>query len=416
MVLDVRKEPSATTGPVLIIGSGLLGASIGLALTALEVPVRVRDASPVAQALARDIGAGELDETGAPEPALVVVATPPDVTAGVIGSSLHMYPHAVVTDVASVKGAILEELSGLAHLDLSRYVGGHPMAGRERTGAAAATGELFAGRPWVVCPHQDTDPEAELMVRHLATDLGASPIVMTADEHDHAVSLVSHVPQLVSSLLAARLVEAPEDALGLAGQGLRDLTRIAASDPTMWRDVFLTNREAVLEMLGRFTEDLSALQRAIRYGDGDALFDHFTRTRDPLAANASRNDVASSSTSAAPATLTSCVAWCLPASADSPSSWPSSSRSSSRAACCPASPTGSACSCATRTATDNRAAGDKRRRMTHAAPGDQHGTNRHDDVYSALMEGFGTEERHDLEQLMHDNEERLRDTGDGYAP
>src|SRR5690625_3899989 len=133
MVLHVRKEPSATVGPVLMIGSGLLGASIGLALTALDVPVRVRDASPVAEALARDIGAGEVDGASAPEPALVVVATPPDVTAGVIGSALHMYPNAIVTDVASVKSIILEELRELADLDLSRFVGCHPMAGREKT-------------------------------------------------------------------------------------------------------------------------------------------------------------------------------------------------------------------------------------------------------------------------------------------
>lgn len=269
MVLHVRKVPSATSGPVLIVGSGLLGASIGLALTALEVPVRLRDASPVAQALARDIGAGEDDGANEPEPALVVVATPPDVTAGVIGSALHMYPNAVVTDVASVKGVILDELSDLADLDLSRYVGGHPMAGREKTGAAAATGELFAGRPWVVCPHETADPRAELVVRHLATDLGASPITMTAGEHDHAVSLVSHVPQLVSSLVAARLVEAPEDALGLAGQGLRDLTRIAASDPKLWTAIITGNASAIREVLRAVRDDLEALLGALDRGAED---------------------------------------------------------------------------------------------------------------------------------------------------
>jgi len=269
MVLHVRKEPSATVGPVLIIGSGLLGASIGLALTALDVPVRVRDASPVAEALARDIGAGEVDCASAPEPALVVVATPPDVTAGVIGSALHMYPSAIVTDVASVKGIILEELSELAELDLSRYVGSHPMAGREKTGAAAATGELFAGRPWVVCPHDRSDPQAELAVRHLAADLGASPVTMTAAEHDHAVSLVSHVPQLVSSLVAARLVDAPETALGLAGQGLRDLTRIAASDPKLWTAIITGNAGAIREILRAVRDDLDGLLNALDRGAED---------------------------------------------------------------------------------------------------------------------------------------------------
>lgn len=269
MVLCVRKEPSATTGPVLILGSGLLGASVGIGLTALDVPVRLRDTSPTAEALARDVGAGEIDQPEDPEPALVVVATPPDVTAGVIGSALHMYPNAVVTDVASVKGVILDEVRGLADLDLTRYVGGHPMAGREKTGPAAATGELFAGRPWVVCPHEDTDPQAELAVRHLASDLGASPVVMTPTEHDHAVSLVSHVPQLVSSLVAARLVEAPEQALGLAGQGLRDLTRIAASDPKLWTAIITGNAEAVREILRAVRDDLDGLLSALDRGAED---------------------------------------------------------------------------------------------------------------------------------------------------
>ncbi|HLS02760.1 MAG TPA: prephenate dehydrogenase, partial [Beutenbergiaceae bacterium] len=248
---------------------GLLGASVGIGLTALDVPVRLRDTSPTAEALARDVGAGEIDQPEDPEPALVVVATPPDVTAGVIGSALHMYPNAVVTDVASVKGVILDEVRGLADLDLTRYVGGHPMAGREKTGPAAATGELFAGRPWVVCPHEDTDPQAELAVRHLASDLGASPVVMTPTEHDHAVSLVSHVPQLVSSLVAARLVEAPEQALGLAGQGLRDLTRIAASDPKLWTAIITGNAEAVREILRAVRDDLDGLLSALDRGAED---------------------------------------------------------------------------------------------------------------------------------------------------
>lgn len=269
MVLNVRKEPSATTGPVLIIGSGLLGASIGLGLSALEVPVRIKDASPVAQALARDIGAGDPDSPEAASPELVVVATPPDVTTEVVASALLSYPQAVVTDVASVKGVIIEELREMEGLDLTRYIGGHPMAGREKSGAAAALGELFAGRPWVVCPHEETSPEAELMVRHLATDLGASPVVMSALEHDHAVSLVSHVPQLLSSVLASRLVSAPEEALGLAGQGLRDLTRVASSDPSLWTAIITGNADAVRKILRAVREDIDGLLTALDRGADD---------------------------------------------------------------------------------------------------------------------------------------------------
>lgn len=268
MVLLVRKEPSATTGPVLVIGSGLLGASIGLGLTALDVPVRLRDASPVEQALARDIGAGDIDAPTDDEPVLVIVATPPDVTADVLLSALEQYPNAIVTDVASVKGVILSELQD-SGVDLSRYVGGHPMAGREKSGAAAATGELFAGRPWVVCPHETTSTEAELALRHLATDLGASPVTMSAAEHDHAVGLISHVPQLVSSLVAARLVEAPDQALSLAGQGVRDLTRIAASDPKLWTAIVTGNADAIRRIMRALRTDLDDLLAALDRGADD---------------------------------------------------------------------------------------------------------------------------------------------------
>lgn len=268
MVLLVRKEPSATTGPVLVIGSGLLGASIGLGLTALDVPVRLRDASPVEQALARDIGAGDIDAPTDDEPVLVIVATPPDVTADVLLSALEQYPNAIVTDVASVKGVILSELQD-SGVDLSRYVGGHPMAGREKSGAAAATGELFAGRPWVVCPHETTSTEAELALRHLATDLGASPVTMSAAEHDHAVGLISHVPQLISSLVAARLVEAPDQALSLAGQGVRDLTRIAASDPKLWTAIVTGNADAIRRIMRALRTDLDDLLAALDRGADD---------------------------------------------------------------------------------------------------------------------------------------------------
>ncbi len=259
----MTSEPAATVGPVLIIGSGLLGASIGLALTALGVQVRLRDGSPAAQALARDLGAGEIDEPGAEPPRLVIVATPPDVTAGLVGSALHTFPDAVVTDVASVKGVILEELREFATLDLTRYVGSHPMAGREKSGAAAATSELFAGRPWVICTHAEATPESVLVVRNLAGDLGAAPAYLDASEHDDAVALVSHMPQLVASLVAARLLEAPESALALAGQGVRDLTRIAASDTKLWTAILTGNASSVRTVMRELRDDLDGLLEAL---------------------------------------------------------------------------------------------------------------------------------------------------------
>lgn len=253
----------ATRGPVLIVGAGLIGASIGLALTANGVPVRLRDSSPSALALARDVGAGEPEALDDDAPVLVVVAAPPDVTAGLVGAALHAFPRATVTDVASVKASILEELVGLDSIDLSRYVGSHPMAGRERSGAAAADADLFVGRPWVLAPGPETTSESERAVRDLAVDLGASPVEMTAAEHDEAVALVSHLPQLLSSLVAARLVTAPERALGLAGQGLRDVTRVAASEPRLWASILVGNAAPVRRTLRGVRDDLDSLLRSL---------------------------------------------------------------------------------------------------------------------------------------------------------
>ncbi|WP_136193087.1 prephenate dehydrogenase [Actinomyces procaprae] len=250
--------PLATRGPVLVVGTGLLGTSLALALTAAGVPVQLSDTSPTSLALARDMGAGQVREAHSPEPDLIVVATPPDVAAGVVLRELDAHPDAVVTDVASVKGRIAAEVRRHGGRDARRYVGSHPMAGRERSGAGAADSDLFAGRPWVVVA-DGAAPEAELAVRNLAVDVGATPVRMSAAEHDAAVAAVSHVPQLVSSLLAARLETTPENALGLAGQGLRDTTRIAASDPRLWSAIVVGNAGPVVDMLRRLRGDLDAL-------------------------------------------------------------------------------------------------------------------------------------------------------------
>lgn len=261
-VLGVNSLAS-TTGPVLVVGTGLLGASIGLGLGEQDVSVQLSDASPSALALARDVGAGQIVTDGGPAPELVVVAAPPDVVADLVAEALRTFGDAVVTDVASVKGVILTELEQMPDLDLSRYVGSHPMAGRERSGAAAATAELFAGRPWVIAEHPGADPAAVRTIRHLATDLGASPVHLDPDQHDEAVALVSHVPQLMASLVAARLRQAPEQALALSGQGLRDVTRIASSDPRLWSAIITGNAAAVRATLDQVRTDLDHLIDAL---------------------------------------------------------------------------------------------------------------------------------------------------------
>lgn len=262
--------PAGRLGLVRIVGAGLLGTSIGMALRAVGVDVVLDDASPAMRALARDLGAGRWDAPDDPEPGLVVVATPPDVAGGVVANELSRFRTAVVTDVCSVKTAVLEDVRR-AGGDLSRYVGGHPMAGRERSGAVAARGDLFSGRPWVICPG-DATPSAVVMVREMATATGANVVLMPTDTHDEAVARLSHMPQVAASLVAARLIDAEEEAIGLAGQGVRDVTRIAASDPSLWVQILGGNATQVSRVLADLREDLTAVIHALtRIGeDADA--------------------------------------------------------------------------------------------------------------------------------------------------
>jgi prephenate dehydrogenase len=246
-----------TTGAVRIVGTGLLGTSIGLALSARGVTVELADASPASLELAIDYGAGRRAQPGS-TPALIVVCVPPDVTAATVAAELAAHPVAIVTDVASVKLAPLEQLTALG-ADVSRYVGSHPMAGRERSGAIAARADLFVGRPWVIATHDGLSRASVGPVEALALDLGAVPVQLEAGEHDRSVALVSHAPQLVSTLLARRLEDASDAALSLAGQGLRDTTRIAASSPELWVQILGANAEPVLDVLRAYRDDLDAV-------------------------------------------------------------------------------------------------------------------------------------------------------------
>ena len=267
----------STRGPVLIVGTGLLGTSLALALRAAGVEVQLSDTSPTSLALARDMGAGTLHGKDRPEPRVIVVATPPDVTADVVVAQLSAHPSAVVTDVASVKERVVAEVRARAGERVRRYVGSHPMAGRERSGAGSADSDLFAGRPWVVVG-QDSDPEAELAIRNLAVDVGATPVRMGASEHDAAVAAVSHMPQLIASLVAARLEELGESALALSGQGLRDVTRIAASDPRLWSAIIVGNAGPVADLLRRISDDLSALIAGVEAAACDPGGPEYTAT------------------------------------------------------------------------------------------------------------------------------------------
>jgi len=252
---------SARVGTVRIVGTGLLGTSIGLALSERGLDVVLANRSPAALRLAIDYGAGRAAAEG-DAPGLVIVAVSPDSTADLVAAELDAHPDALVTDVASVKAGILADLQARG-ADVSRYLGSHPMAGRERGGAMSARADIFVGRPWVIAPHTVSTAEQERMLEDLALDLGSTPIRLSPEEHDRGVALVSHVPQVVASLLAARLLDGSEAVPALAGQGLRDTTRIAASDPELWIQILGANAGPVAAVLAAFRDELDGVLSAL---------------------------------------------------------------------------------------------------------------------------------------------------------
>lgn len=256
------------TGPVLVIGTGLLGTSIGLALRAQGIDVLLEDVNPENVRTATGLGAGH-PVTAEADPQLVVVAVPPDLIGAQVTAALEAHPGAVVTDVGSIKGGPLEEVR--AHVDVARYVGGHPMAGSERSGPLAGSAALFDGRPWAVTAHDGADPAAIALVVALASACGATPVEMTPQQHDQAVARTSHLPHLMASLVAGRLAEAPDGHLALSGPGVRDVTRVAAGDPALWQQIIRANAEAVLQLLTEVRERFDRLYDAVATEDREAL-------------------------------------------------------------------------------------------------------------------------------------------------
>ncbi|MEU8675955.1 prephenate dehydrogenase [Streptomyces sp. NPDC048560] len=246
----------------LVIGTGLVGTSAALALAGRGVHVHLVDRDPSSARTAASLGAGT-DEAPEGRVDLAIVAVPPAHTASVLASAMRDGLARGYLDVASVKGGPRRELEALG-LDLAPYMGTHPMAGKERSGPLAATGDLFEGRPWVLTPTRDTDTEVLNLALELVALCRAVPVVMDADAHDRAVALVSHTPQLISSMVAARLEEADETAVRLCGQGIRDVTRIAASDPRMWVEILAANPGPVADVLAGVAVDLDETVRALR--------------------------------------------------------------------------------------------------------------------------------------------------------
>ncbi|NBE54629.1 prephenate dehydrogenase [Streptomyces boluensis] len=245
-----------------VIGTGLIGTSVALALASRGVTVHLSDHDPEQARTAAALGAGT--DTAPEGPVdLVVVAVPPAHVAATLADAMGRGLARGYIDVASVKGGPRRELEELG-LDLTTYLGTHPMSGRERSGPLAATADLFEGRPWVLTPTRDGDTEVLNLALELVALCRAVPVVMDADGHDRAVALVSHMPHLVSSMVAARLEYAEESAVRLCGQGIRDVTRIAASDPRMWIDILSANPGPVADLLAEVSADLDETVRALR--------------------------------------------------------------------------------------------------------------------------------------------------------
>jgi cyclohexadieny/prephenate dehydrogenase len=274
---------------IALIGFGLIGGSIARAAReqglAGEIVTTARSAKT--RARVQELGivdaVVETNADAAKDADLVILCIPVG-ACGAVAQEIapHLKPGAIVSDVGSVKGAVVRDMApylpGGVH-----FVPAHPVAGTEHSGPDSGFAELFINRWCILTPPEGTDANAVEKLRAFWAALGARVEIMTPDHHDMVLAITSHLPHLIAYTIVGTADElegvTQSEVLKFSAGGFRDFTRIAASDPIMWRDVFLTNKDAVLEMLGTFNEDLSKLTRAIRRGDGEALFEHFTRTR-----------------------------------------------------------------------------------------------------------------------------------------
>ena len=257
--MDAAAQANPT---LLVVGSGLIGTSAALALRDQGWTVYLHDANAEHIDHAAKLGAG-VAELPAADPDVTLIAVPADAIASVATEFSVRYPTTTIVDVASVKELPLTALRA-AGVDLSRVVGSHPMAGREISGPNAARADLFADRVWVITPLAESDPARVDFVESMVASIGAVPIVLPADDHDRAVALTSHTPQLLASIAAARLADADPMLVAISGQGVRDVTRIAASDPDLWTGILEANATHVLEVLKSVAADIDAAISALR--------------------------------------------------------------------------------------------------------------------------------------------------------
>jgi cyclohexadieny/prephenate dehydrogenase len=274
---------------VALIGVGLIGSSLSHAMRSRGLARSIAGHAKSAATRARALELGLVDEMfesaeGAAAGADLIILCSPIGSYGALAAAIapHLKAGAILTDVGSVKGAVVRDIG--PHVPAGvHFVPGHPIAGTERSGPESGFASLFENRWCILTPVAGTDAAAVARLEDFWKALGSFVDIMTPEHHDMVLAITSHLPHLIAYNIVSTAADLEEvtdsEVIKYSAGGFRDFTRIAASDPTMWRDVFLNNREAVLEMLGRFSEDLSALQRAIRWGDGDMLFNLFTRSR-----------------------------------------------------------------------------------------------------------------------------------------
>ena len=245
-------------GKVRIVGSGLIGTSIGLGLVQRGIAVEMVDSDPSAQALARDLTGGVV----VVDPELVIFALPTPGLSQVIQSEIAINPQSTFMDVGSVKNEVVLQVKTFSGLS-TRFLPTHPMAGREIGGASSARADLFQGRSWILTPEADCAPESKSLVLELIKCLGATPIELTAQDHDAAVAKISHLPQIAASLVAKQLTGTPAEWMELAGQGLRDTTRIAGSDEKLWKEIIYSNRAEISQLLINLQNDLTQMIKSL---------------------------------------------------------------------------------------------------------------------------------------------------------
>lgn len=284
-----NSQPEPLFERLAVIGIGLLGSSLAHAVrkTGAVGSLALADTAPDVVRQAENLGLGDVYFTDPAEAVVgadLVILCVPVGASGTVAEAISgsLGPGTLVSDVGSVKDAVHTAVAPLMP-DGVHFIGGHPVAGTEQSGPAAGFAELFEQRWCILTPSDDTDPHQLARLRAFWERLGSDVDIMDTKHHDLVLAITSHVPHLIAYNIVGTAADLESitrsEVMKFSAGGFRDFTRIAASDPTMWRDVFLNNKDAVLEMLARFNEDLISLQRAIRWNDGDALFDLFTRTR-----------------------------------------------------------------------------------------------------------------------------------------